>query len=64
VRLFARYLIRWQWAVLVVLVGVTATALYGMTWLRVDPSNERLLPRRGEDFQVYQRFLTNPGGPA
>ena len=60
-KLFARYLIRWQWAVVVVLVGVTGAALYGMTRLRVDPSNERLLPRQGEDAQVYQHFLTTFG---
>ena len=60
-KLFARYLIRWQWAVVVVLVGVTGAALYGITRLRVDPSNERLLPRQGEDAQVYQHFLTTFG---
>ena len=60
-RLFAQYLIRWQWVVVVVLVGVTGAALYGMTRLRVDPSNARLLPRQGEDFQVYQRFLATFG---
>ena len=60
-RLFARYLIRWQWVVVVVLVGVTGSALYGLTRLRVDPSNARLLPRQGEDAQVYQHFLTTFG---
>ena len=35
--LFARYLIRWQWIVVIMLVGVTGAALYGMTRLR--PTN-------------------------
>jgi predicted RND superfamily exporter protein len=61
VKLFARHLIRWQWLVVVMLVGVTGVALVGLTRLRVDPSNERLLPRQGEDAQVYQRFLTTFG---
>lgn len=60
-RLFARYLIRWQWVVMLILVGATAAALYGLTRLRVDPSNERLFPRQGEDFQVHQRFLSTFG---
>ena len=58
---FARHLIRWQWLVVVILVGVTGVALVGLTRLRVDPSNARLLPRQGEDAQVYQRFLTTFG---
>ena len=60
-KLFARHLIRWQWMVVVLLVGVTGVALAGMTRLRVDPSNERLLPRQGDDARVYQRFLTTFG---
>ena len=60
-KLFARHLIRWQWMVVVLLVGVTGVALSGMTRLRVDPSNERLLPRQGDDARVYQRFLTTFG---
>src|SRR6266571_7119375 len=60
-KLFARYLIRWQWMVVVCLVGVTGLALSGMTRLKVDPSNERLLPRQGDDARVYQRFLTTFG---
>src|SRR5947208_8971425 len=60
-KLFARYLIRWQWLVVVCLVGVTGVALSGMTRLRVDPSNERLLPHQGDDARVYQRFLTTFG---
>ena len=43
-KLFARHLIRWQWIVVALLVGVTGVALVGMTRLRVDPSNARLLP--------------------
>jgi predicted RND superfamily exporter protein len=61
VKLFARHLIRWQWMVVVLLVGVTGVALSGMTRLRVDPSNERLLPHQGDDARVYQRFLTTFG---
>jgi predicted RND superfamily exporter protein len=61
VKLFARYLIRWQWIVVVFLVGATGIALSGMTRLRVDPSNARLLPRQGDDARVYQRFLTTFG---
>jgi predicted RND superfamily exporter protein len=61
VKLFARHLIRWQWLVVVLLVGVTGVALAGMTRLRVDPSNERLLPRQGDDARVYQRFLSTFG---
>ena len=60
-KLFARHLIRWQWLVVVILVGVTGMALTGLTRLRVDPSNERLLPRQGEDARVYQHFLTTFG---
>ena len=60
-KLFARHLIRWQWMVVVLLVGVTGVALAGMTRLRVDPSNERLFPRQGDDARVYQRFLTTFG---
>ncbi len=60
-KLFARYLIRWQWIVVVILVGVTGAALYGMTRLRVDPSNERLFPRQSEDARVYQHFLATFG---
>ncbi len=60
-KLFARYLIRWQWVVVVILVSVTGAALYGMTRLSVDPSNARLFPRQGEDALVYQRFLTTFG---
>ena len=60
-KLFARYLIRWQWVVMVILMSITGVALYGMTRLSVDPSNARLLPRQGEDAQVYQRFLTTFG---
>ena len=60
-KLFARHLIRWQWLVIVFLVGVTGVALSGMTRLRVDPSNERLLPRQGDDARVYQRFLATFG---
>lgn len=52
---------RWQWLVMGLLVGVTAAALYGLTWLRIDPSNARLFPHQGEDFQVYQRFLATFG---
>ena len=40
-KLFARYLIRWQWFVMVMLVSMTGVALYGMTRLSVDPSNAR-----------------------
>ena len=47
-KLFAQHLIRWQWMVVVLLVGVTGVALAGMTRLRVDPSNQRLLPRQGD----------------
>jgi len=61
VKLFARHLIRWQWMVVVLLAGVTGVALSGMTRLRVDPSNERLFPRQGDDARVYQRFLTTFG---
>jgi predicted RND superfamily exporter protein len=61
VKLFARYLIRWQWAVMVMLVSLTGVALYGMTRLSVDPSNARLLPRQGEDAQLYQHFLATFG---
>jgi len=61
VKLFAHYLIRWQWVVVVVLVSVTGVALYGITRLGVDPSNERLLPHQGEDAQVYQHFLATFG---
>jgi len=61
VKLFARYLIRWQWFVMVMLVSMTGVALYGMTRLSVDPSNARLLPRQGEDAQIYQHFLTTFG---
>src|SRR5262245_17860573 len=32
-----------------------------MTRLRVDPSNERLLPHQGDDSRVYQHFLTTFG---
>ena len=60
-KLFARHLIRWQWMVVVLLVGMTGVALAGMTRLRVDPSNERLFPRQGDDARVYQRFLTTFG---
>ena len=60
-KLFARYLIRWQWFVMVMLVSMTGVALYGMTRLSVDPSNARLLPRQGEDAQIYQHFLTTFG---
>ena len=60
-KLFARHLIRWQWMVVVILVGVTGVALAGMTRLRVDPSNERLLPHQGDDARVYQRFLATFG---
>ena len=45
----------------VFLLGVTGAALAGMTRLRVDPSNERLLPRHGDNARVYQRFLTTFG---
>jgi uncharacterized protein len=61
VKRFARHLIRWQWIVVVMLVCVTGVALSGMTRLRVDPSNAGLLPRQGDDAQVYQRFLTTFG---
>jgi predicted RND superfamily exporter protein len=61
VKLFARYLIHWQWLVIVLLVGITGAALFGMTRLRVDPSNERLLPHQGDDARVYQHFLTTFG---
>jgi len=55
VKLFARYLIRWQWFVMVMLVSMTGVALYGMTRLSVDPSNARLLPRQGADAQEVDR---------
>ena len=54
---FASYLLRWQWYIIIVLVAVTVGALYGLTRLTVDPSNERLFPHQGEEYQVYQRFL-------
>ena len=60
-KLFARYLIRWQWFVMVMLVSMTGVALYGMTRLSVDPSNARLLPRQGADAQIYQHFLARFG---
>ena len=60
-KLFARYLIRWQWFVMVMLVSMTGVALYGMTRLSVDPSNARLLPRQGADAQIYQHFLATFG---
>jgi hypothetical protein len=58
---FASCLIRWQWVVVLALVGVTIVALCGIARLKIDPSNARLLPRQGEDYQVYQRFLATFG---
>jgi predicted RND superfamily exporter protein len=58
---FAHALLRWQWYVIIVLVAATVGALYGLTRLTVDPSNERLFPHQGEDYQVYQRFLATFG---
>ncbi|MGE3536869.1 MAG: RND family transporter [Candidatus Tectimicrobiota bacterium] len=58
---FARGLIRWQWAVLLLLIGSTSVALYGITLLRIDPSNTRLLPRQGEDADRYRDFLATFG---
>lgn len=58
---FARALIRWQWVVLTLLLGLTGTAFYGVTLLRIDPSNARLLPQQGEEAQRYQRFLATFG---
>jgi predicted RND superfamily exporter protein len=58
---FARALIRWQLAVLILLVCLTGVALYGVTQLRVDPSNARLFPQHGVDAAVYQRFLATFG---
>jgi hypothetical protein len=51
VKLFARHLIRWQWMVVVLLVGVTGSSVWHDP-PRVDPSNERLLPRQGDDALV------------
>jgi predicted RND superfamily exporter protein len=58
---FASYLIRRQWLVVLVLVGVTIGALCGIARLEIDPSNARLLPRQGKDYRVYQRFLATFG---
>ena len=57
----AASLLRWRWGVILLLVGVTSGALGGVARLRVDPSSDRLLPRQGQDAQVYQRFLTTFG---
>jgi predicted RND superfamily exporter protein len=58
---FTTYLLRWRWGVILLLVGVTSGALCGVARLRVDPANDRLLPRQGKDSQVYKRFLTTFG---
>ena len=60
-KLFATHLLRWRWGVVLLLVGVTSGALCGVARLRVDPSNDRLLPRHGQDYEVYKRFLTTFG---
>ena len=60
-RPFARGLIRWQWAVLSILIVCTGAALYGITRLRIDPSNARLLPQQGEEAQRYRHFLATFG---
>ncbi len=58
---FARVLLRWQWVVLALLVVGTGVALYGVTLLRIDPSNARLFPRQGKEAQRYQQFLATFG---
>ena len=52
---------RWQWAILLCLVSVTGLAVYGVTQLRLDPSNTRLFPQQGVDATVYQHFLATFG---
>ncbi|MBM3224811.1 MAG: hypothetical protein FJZ47_13535 [Candidatus Tectomicrobia bacterium] len=58
---YAQALIRWRWWVLGGLLVITGLALYGMTFLRVDPSTARLLPRQGSAAETYQHFLRTFG---